>query len=162
MKARTEEAVLELATLIGALNLGFDVHGLPLEKLSPTEYVNMEGEDEFEVEYSTQDLVQLVQNEQETSSDVMEEENVLDIDDVEPKVVKLGDAQMCAKDVFNFMASQGSKFFSTGELLVMERIQEKLIKIGVAHLTSTSTKQCDIRSFLISSERSLFDHNETL
>ncbi len=39
-------------------------------------------------------------------------------------------------------------------------IHDKLIRIGVAHLTST--KQCDIRSFFVSSERSLPDLNDTL
>ena len=43
-------------------NLGFDVQGKPLEKLSPLEYINMEGECDFEVEYSTEELVQLVQH----------------------------------------------------------------------------------------------------
>jgi hypothetical protein len=34
----------------------------PIEKLSPLEYINMEGEDDFEVEYSTEEIVQLVQD----------------------------------------------------------------------------------------------------
>ena len=60
------------------------------------------------------------------------------------------------------MASQGSQLFSIGELLAMEKIHVKLIRLqGVAHLTLASTKQCDIRSFLVSSERSLFDLNES-
>ena len=58
------------------------------------------------------------------------------------------------------MASQGSQIFNTQELLGMEKIHDKLIRIGVAHLTST--KQCDIRSFFVSSERSLPDLNDTL
>ena len=60
----------------------------------------------------------------------------------------------------NFMASQRSQIFSTQELLGMEKIHDKLIRIGVAHLTST--EQCDIRSFFISSERSLPNLNDTL
>ena len=39
------------------------------------------------------------------------------------------------KDVLNFMASQGSQSFNTTELLGMEIIHDKLIRIGVAHLT---------------------------
>ena len=54
---KVDEAVLELGTLIGALNLGSDVHGYPLEKLSLMEYVNMEGKDEFEVELSAEELL---------------------------------------------------------------------------------------------------------
>ena len=162
VKMKVDEAVLELGTLIGALNLGSDIHGHPLEKLSPMEYVNMEGEDKFEVELSAEELLQFVQQEEEVLSDAMEEDIGDDIDDLEPRVVKSNDAQMCAKDVLSFMASQGSKMFSTGELLAMERIHDKLIKVGVAHSTSTPTKQCDIRGFLVSSERSLFDLNETL
>ena len=42
----------------------------------------------------------------------------------------------------------------------MEKIHDKLIRIGVAH--STSTKQCDIRIFFVSSGRSLLDLNDTL
>ena len=77
-------------------------------------------------------------------------------------VVKFSDAQKFVKDVLNFMASQGSQIFNTMELLGMEKIHEKLIRFGVAHLTSTSTKQCDIRSLFVSSERSLHDLNGTL
>ena len=61
-----------------------------------------------------------------------------------------------------FMASQGFQVFNTMELLGMEKIHDKLIRIGVAHLPSMSTKQCDIRSFFVSSERSLPDLNDTL
>ena len=38
----------------------------------------------------------------------------------------------------------------------------KLVRIGVAHLTSISIKQRDIRSFFVSSERPLSDLNDTL
>ena len=62
------------------------------------------------------------------------------------------------------MASQGSQTFSTMELLGMEKnkIHDKHIRIGVAHLTSMSTKQCDSRSFFVSSERPLPDLKDTL
>ena len=59
-----------------------------------------------------------------------------DSHDVESKVVKLSDAQKIVKDVLNFLAGQGSRTFNTVELLVMEEIHDKLIRIGVAHLTS--------------------------
>ena len=85
-----------------------------------------------------------------------------DSHDVESKVVKLSDAQKIVKDVLNFLVGRGSQTFNTVELLVMEEIHDKLIRIGVAHLTSMSTKQCDIRSFFVSSERSLLDLNDTL
>jgi hypothetical protein len=42
----------------------------------------------------------------------------------------------------------------------MERICDKLTNIGIAHLTST--KQCDIRSFLLPSVRPLIDLDEAL
>jgi hypothetical protein len=58
------------------------------------------------------------------------------------------------------MASHGSQGFTTRELLIMERICVKLTSIGVAHLTST--KQCDIRSFLLPSMRSFIDLSEAL
>ena len=56
-------------------------------------------------------------------------------------MVKLSDTQKYVKDVLNFMASQGSQIFNTMELLEMEKIHDKLMRIGVAHLTSMSTKQ---------------------
>ena len=62
----------------------------------------------------------------------------------------------------NFMASQGFQIFNTMELLGMDKIHDKLIRIGVAHVTSMPTKQCDIRSFFVSSERTLPDLNDTL
>ncbi|OAE20346.1 hypothetical protein AXG93_209s1140 [Marchantia polymorpha subsp. ruderalis] len=62
-----EEAALELGKLIGALNLGLDVEDKLIEKLSPLKYINMEGEDDVEVEYSTEKLVQLVQDGEEKS-----------------------------------------------------------------------------------------------
>jgi hypothetical protein len=87
---------------------------------------------------------------------------IVDSSDDESKVVKLSDgiAQKYAKDVLNFMARQGSQIFNTQELLGMEKIHDKLIRIGVGHLTSL--KQCDIRSFFVSNERSLPDLNVTL
>ena len=65
-------------------------------------------------------------------------------------------------DDLNFMARQGSQIFNTMELLGIEKIHDKLIRIGVAHLTSIPTKQCDIKSFFVSSERYLPDVNDTL
>ena len=105
---------------------------------------------------------QLVQDGQEVHDPVEVDPLIDDSNDVESKVVKLSDAQKYVKDVLNFMASQGSQIFNTMELLGMEKIHDKLIRIGVAHLTSMSTKQCDIRSFFVSSERSLPDLNGTL
>ena len=160
MKSKMEEATLELGRLIAALNLGLDVEGKPVEKLCPLEYINMEGEDDFEVEFSTEELVQLVQDGEQVLDSMEVDPLIVDSSDDESKVVKLSDAQKYAKDVLNFMASQGSQIFSTHELLEMEKIHDKLIRIGVAHLTST--KQCDIRSFFVSSERSLPDLNDTL
>ena len=97
-------------------------------------------------------------------------EHVLDSMEVDPlivdssgdesKVVKLSDAQKYAEDVLNFMTSQGSNIFNTLELLGMEKFNDKLIKIGVAHLTST--KYYVIGSFFVCSERSLHDLNDIL
>jgi hypothetical protein len=72
----------------------------------------MEGEDDFEVEYSNEELVQLVQD-GEQILDSMEEDPLIDSSDDESKVVKLSDAQKYAKVVLNFMASQGSHIFNT-------------------------------------------------
>ena len=93
LKTKMEEVTLELGNLIAALNLGFDVQGKTLEKLSPFEYINMEGEDDFEVEYSIEELVQLVQDGQEVHDHVEVDPLIDDSNDVESKVVKLIDAQ---------------------------------------------------------------------
>ena len=64
-------------------------------------------------------------------------------------------------DVLIFMASRRTQIFNT--MLGMGKIfLDELIRIGVAHLASMSTKQYDIRSFFVSSERSLPDLNGTL
>ena len=53
IKSKMEDSTLELGRLIVALNLGLDIEGKNVEKLCPLEYINMEGEDYFEVEFST-------------------------------------------------------------------------------------------------------------
>jgi hypothetical protein len=67
--------------------------GKPIEKLSPLEYINMEGEDDFEVEYSTEELVQLVQDGEHVLDSMKEDPLIVDSSDDESKVVKLSDAQ---------------------------------------------------------------------
>jgi hypothetical protein len=92
-----EEATLELGNFIAALNLGLDVEGKHVEKLSPLEYINMEGEDDFEVEYSTEELVQLVQDGEQILDFMEEDPLIVDSNDDESKVVKLSDAQNMLK-----------------------------------------------------------------
>jgi hypothetical protein len=87
--------------------------GKPIEKLSPLEYTNMEGEDDFEVEFSTEELVQIVQDGEHVLDSMEENPLIVDSSDDESKVVKLSDARKYAKDVVNFMASQGSQIFNT-------------------------------------------------
>ena len=72
---------------------------------------------------------------------------IVDSSDDESKVVKVSDAEKYVEDVLNIMASQGSKIFNTLELLGKEKFHDKLIRIGVPHLTST--KHCNIRSFFV-------------
>jgi len=79
----------------------------------PLESINMEGEDDFEVEYSTEELVQLVQDGEHVLDSMEEDPLIVDSSDDESKVVKLSNAQKYAKDVLNFMASQGSQIFNT-------------------------------------------------
>jgi hypothetical protein len=112
-KSKMEETTLELGNLIAALNLGLDVKSKPIEKHSPLEYINMEGEDGFEVEYSTEELMQLVQDGEHVLDSMEEDLLIIDSSDDESKVVKLSNAQKYAKDVLNFMASQGSQIFNT-------------------------------------------------
>jgi hypothetical protein len=81
---------LELGNLITALNLGLDVEGKPIEKLSPLEYINMEGDFRwFEVEYSTKELVQLVQDGKDVLDSMEEDPLIVDSNDDQSKVVKL-------------------------------------------------------------------------
>jgi hypothetical protein len=55
--------------------------------------------------------VQLVQDGEHVLDSMEEDSSIVDSSDDESKVVKLSDAQKYAKDVFNFMASQGSQIF---------------------------------------------------
>ena len=82
----------------------------------------MKGEDDFEVEFSTEKLVQLVQDGQEVDDPVEVDPLIDDSNDVEFEVAKLSDAQKFVKDVLNLMASQGSQIFNTMKLLGMEQI----------------------------------------
>ena len=112
----------------------------------------MKGEDALEVEFYTEEPVQLVQDGEHVLDSMEVDPVIVDSSDDISKVVKLSDAQQYAGNVSNFMLSQGSHIFNTLEVLGMvshDKSHDKLIRIGVAHLTST--KQCDIRSFLISS-----------
>ena len=123
----------------------------------------MEGEDDFEVEYFIEELVQLVQDGHEVHDPVEVDPLINDSNDVESKVVtKVNDAQKYVKDVLDLMANQGFQILNTMELLGMGKIQVKLIRIGVAHLKSMSTKQVDIRSFFVFGKRSSLDLNDTL
>ena len=83
---------------------------LCLEKLCPLEYINMEGEDDFEVEFSNEELVQLVQDGEQILDFMEIDPFIVDSNDDESKVVKLSDALKYAEDVLNFMASQGLIF----------------------------------------------------
>ena len=66
-----------------------DVEGKHIEKLGSLEYINMEGEDDFEVEYSTEELVQLVQDGEHVLDSMEEDPLIVDSSDDESKVVKL-------------------------------------------------------------------------
>jgi hypothetical protein len=44
---------------------------------------------------------------------------IVDSNDIEPKIIKIVDAQNSAKDVLSFMASQDSQGFTTSKLLIM-------------------------------------------
>ena len=61
--------------------------------------------------------------------------------------------------ILDFMASQGSQIGNTLKWSGLKKSHDRLTRIGVTHLTST--KQCDIRSFFVSPERSLPDLNDT-
>ena len=87
----------------------------------------------FEVEYSTKELVQLVQDGHEVHNLVEVDPLIDDSNDVQAKVVKLSDAQKHVKNVLNFMTSQGSQIFNSMEQLGKEKIHDRLIRIGVAH-----------------------------
>ena len=108
-----EEANLHLGNFIAAFNQGLDIEVNPIEKLSTWESINMEAEDEFEVEYSMDELVQLVKDGEKVFDSMEEDPLIVDSSSVGSTVVKLGDAQKHAKDVLKFMAGQGSQIFNT-------------------------------------------------
>jgi len=95
IKSKMEEGALELGNLITALNLGLDVEGKPIEKLSPLEYINMEGEDDFEVEYFIEELVQLVQDGEHVLDSTEEDPLIVDSSDDESKLSN--EAKRCTK-----------------------------------------------------------------
>ena len=97
----------------------------------------MQGEDDFEAEYSIDELVQLVQEGQEVvdsniSNDYMDEGSTMKVDnnDIESKVVKIDNAQNSTKEVLNFMASHSSQGFTTAKLLMMERICDNSLALA--------------------------------
>ena len=61
---------------------------------------------------------------------------------------KLSNAQKYVKDVLNFMASQGFQIFNIMELWEMKKFLDKLIRIGVAHLTSMSANNVTLGASL--------------
>ena len=60
----------------------------------------MEGEDDFVVEYSTEELVQLAQDGEHVLHSMEEDPLIVDNSDDESKVVKLSDAQKYGEDVY--------------------------------------------------------------
>ena len=121
--------------------------------------LNIEGEENVGVEYSAGELVQLVQDGEHVLDSMEVDPLIVDGSDDESKAMRLSHAQKHAKDVLNYMASLGSRIFNTLKLLRLDKSHDKLFKLGVTHLTST--KQCDIRSFFVSTVRSLPYFNVT-
>ena len=77
--------------------------------------------------------MQLVQDGKDVLDSMEEDLLIVDSNDDQSKVVKL---RMHKNMLKMLMASQGSQIFNTHELLGMEKIHDKLIRIGVGHLTS--------------------------
>lgn len=155
VKLRSDEEVAELEKLIAALDLGITSGGDPIEKLAAAEYVSMVDEHNIEAEYSTQQIAALVENGQMATTDsltykVEELEQVvvsIDKNDTERVAVDLLEARVCGHKLLDFMLSQGSSSFACPELLLMERICDKLSRMGVAHVTATQPS--DIKSFVL-------------
>ena len=78
---------------------------------------------------------------------------------IDKNLTHFGDA-LCKRYIFFYF--RGVQLDNRVNHLGNGKIHDKLIRIGVAHLTSMSTKQCGIRSFFVFSERSLPNLNETL
>ena len=154
------EASFVLVGLIAALHLGVDVEGNPVENLTPLEYRNMDAEDDFEGEFYTQELWQLVQDDEQIMDSMELDPFIVECNEVGSKVVKLSDAHQYSKDNLNFMASQGYQIFSIYGLLEMGEAHENIVGIGVKHLTTTT--QSDIRTFFVSSVTSFHGLHGTL
>ena len=62
------------------------------------------------------------------ANDYMDEDSIVIVDsnDIVPKVVKIGDAQNSAKEILSFMVNHDSQGSITAELLMMEKISDKL------------------------------------
>ena len=120
MKSQIDEEVLELENLIASLNLGSTKDGRPIEKLHIADYLDMVDKNITETEFSTTEIVQLVQ-----SSDLMaieglvasneehfdpdEEANATtNNNDTECKTIHLVETRVSAKKFLDFIISQGS------------------------------------------------------
>lgn len=134
VKVRMDEEVGELEKLIAALN--------PPDPMTTMEYVRgMVDEDNVEAEYSTLQITALVENNGESMGHGL---GLIDQDDqgddAERVQVDLAEARVCAKKVLDFMLGQGSSSFDIHELLLMEKVCDKLSRLGVADVTATHIK----------------------
>jgi hypothetical protein len=64
---------------------------------------------------------------------------MVDSNNIESKVVKIAATQNFAKEVLGSMASQGLHGFIRAMLLMMERIYDKLTRIGVVYFDINKT-----------------------
>lgn len=154
--ARVNEDVAELEKLITALHLGITYDGNPVPKLLAAEYLDMSDEDVTEAEYSTSQIVDLIENGEISVQCLVGEDHGEDEDpadettdknDMERMTVNLVEARDAGQKLLEFIIGQGSESFACSELLQMERICDKLSRMCVAHLTAT--QQSDIKSFML-------------
>lgn len=151
-KVRMDEEVAELDKLIAALDLGHTGSGDPIERLAVSDYISMVDEANVEAEYSTQQIADLVGNCQMLADSLttkIEDELDVSIDknDTEPVPIDLVEARVCGQKLLDFMLGEGSESFTCSELLQMERICDKLSRMGVAPVTATQLSV--IKSFVL-------------
>lgn len=153
VKNRIDTEIGELEKLIGSLDLGKSKDGNLIQKLSASDYIAMVDEDNTEGEYSTSEIIELVEN-GEISSPVLEnhqeedhEDEAVDKNNMERSTIQVVEARVAAQKCLDYMIGEGSSSFTCAELLQMERICDKFSKLCVAHVTCT--KSSDIRSFML-------------
>jgi hypothetical protein len=126
-KNRMREESEELGALISKLRLGDD-------EMSIETYIHMEGEENTELELSTDELVDAALGVNHGQGfDLNVHLHSVDVDDVAPPTVKLSDAKHHASLLSNFLSDK-SLHFGVSEIISFQKLVGNLENMTVANL----------------------------